>query len=116
MKATRLPSDQIKVSKKKTHGAKCLKRCFPEALRKLISYTGSKSNEEVTLKTRQLCFVNKNLKKSKIVENIPKFLFQVFRFGQTHSPENVKVAISAGKTLLFLLKIDRGSLDLENKN
>ena len=112
----RLPSDQIKASKKKTNGARSLKRCFPEKLRKLISYTGSKSNEDVTLKTRELCFFNKYLKKSKIVENNPKILFQVFRFGQTHSPENVKVAISAGKTLLFLLKIDGGSLDLETEN
>ena len=49
-------------------------------------------------------------------ENLKKLIFEkfflFFYLGKSHSAKKIKVAINASKTLLFLLKIERGSSGL----
>ena len=54
-----------------THGVTktYIKIYFPQALRKLISYTGSKSNKKVTLKTQETYFLRKTSKQLLYQEN-----------------------------------------------
>ena len=76
MKAT-VPFDQMKVSeRRKEPRKKSQKKVFPQSLRKLISSTRPKSNQDVTLKTRETCFLYKNPQIPKIGEKIEK-LFKI---------------------------------------
>ena len=62
MKARRVPFDQMKDSEK-THR---VEKSLAQSLGKLISSTGSQSNKEVTIITRETCFLyGKPQKKTK---------------------------------------------------
>ena len=81
------------------------KKVFSTTLGKLISSAGSKI--KVALKTRETCFLHRKPQKLKIVKT-----FELSYVAMSHSAENLTVAIYARKTMLFLLKIEGGSLGL----
>ena len=82
MEAT-VPFDQMKVSERLKEPRKIQKKVFPQSLRKLISSARSKSNQDVTFKTRETCFLYRKPQKPKIGKKSKNFL----KLGKSHSAE-----------------------------
>ena len=84
MKAKGVPNESL--GKKDAQSRKSLEkklRSFPQSLGKHINSTGSKSNKEVTLKTRETCFLYKKTQKPKNVKAL--FFQKLFYFVKSHS-------------------------------
>ena len=104
----------MKVRGKKTHRAgKSFKRYFPQSSENSCS-TRSKSNKEVTLKTRKTFFFYRKPQKTKNCEKSFAKIFsnfcQFFSFGKTRSAKKTKSGHQCSQNALFLLKIEGGSL------
>ena len=86
----------MKVSERGTESKKNLNEVFPTIKKKIHQFHVIKSNKEVTLKTRETCFLYRKTRKLKILKIVLKKLFSknllktFFFLGKSHSSEKTK--------------------------
>ena len=90
-----VPLDEMKLFERRTGPKKSLNEVLSTSLRTVISSTGSKSNKEVTLKTREAYFMYRKPQKLKNCKTKSETVFEktfrkISRLCQSHNAEKAR--------------------------